>query len=224
MRAKLVLTAAFVMAAVVVTEAADAGHARTRGNRTVRVVFASPAIDLYHSASVRVSGLAARSAEVRLVGAIDRAGLAYEWKPYRWQVLRVQHGAWRGRLPAPPLLGIYRLQLRVDDGRRLLTSTEWLLPVVPVGTMQRASFPRAVGAVRDFVAHLPGHEVLVASKRWPLSSFDHRDPRLNRLFVIAYAPRGDRRPSSRLGLFVTTIRDGYHGRWRILQATTQPYD
>jgi hypothetical protein len=89
--------------------------------------------------------------------------------------------------------------------------------------MKRRSFSSNPGAVRNFVAHLPGDKVLVASRRWPLASFDHRDPRLNRLFVIAYAPRGDKRPSSRLGLFVTTARNGFHGRWRVLEATTQPY-
>jgi hypothetical protein len=223
MHAKLLLAAAFVVGAAAVTGAADAGHAKTRGI-PVRVVFGSPAIDLFHSASVRVSGIAARSAEVRLVGAIDRAGLAYKWTPYPWRVLRVHHGTWRGRLPAPPLLGIYRLQFRLDHGRKFLTSARWLLRVIPAGTMKRPSFRKAVGVLRDFVAQLHGHEVLVASKRWPLAGFDHRDPRLNRLFVIAYAPRGDKRRSSRLGLFVTTVRDGYHGRWRILQATTQPYD
>src|SRR3954470_1021129 len=213
MHAKLLLAAAFVVG-VAVTGAADAGHAGTRGT-AVRVVFGSPAIDLFHSASVRVSGIAASSADVRLVGAIDRTGLAYRWTPYPWRVLRVHQGTWRGQLPAPPLLGIYRLQFRLDHGRRFLTSARWLLRVVPSGTMKRPSFLKPAGAVRDFVAHLQGHEVLVASKRWPLASFDHRDPRLNRLFVIAYAPRGDKRRSSRLGLFVTTVRDGYHGRWRI---------
>jgi len=61
-------------------------------------------------------------------------------------------------------------------------------------------------------------------RRWPLAKFDHRDPRLNRLFAIAYAPRGDSRPGSRLGLFVTIVRDSLRGRWQLLQATTQPYD
>ena len=51
-----------------------------------------------------------------------------------------------------------------------------------------------------------------------------RDQRLNRMFAISYAPRGDHRASSRIGLFVTTVRNGLHGRWRLLEATTQPYD
>ncbi len=222
MFAKLLLAAAFAVGAAAVTGVADAGHSASREGRPVRVGFGSRAIDLYHSASVRVSGTTAGSVEVRLVGAIDRAGRAYEWTPYPWRALRVRQGSWRGLLPAPPLFGIYRLRLRLD-GRRFLSSVRWLLRVVPRGTLKRPSFPTAMGAVRHFVAQLPGHEVLVASRRWPLAKFDHRDLRLNRLFVIAYAPRGDTRLRSRLGLFVSTVRDGLRGRWRVLEATTQPY-
>lgn len=223
MRSKLLLATAFVVGVVTVTGVAAAGHTAAGGSRPVRVVLGKRAIDLFHSAAVRVSGVTARSAQVRLVGANDRAGLAYEWKPYRWQQLTLRHGSWHGVLPAPPLLGIYRVQLRLGDGPKLLSARRWLLRVFPRGTNARRSFATAVAAVRDFVAHLPRREVLVASRRWPAASFDHRDPRLNRLFAIAYAPRGDSRPSSRLGSFVSTVRNGYRGRWRVLQATTQPY-
>jgi hypothetical protein len=223
MHAKLLLAAAFVIGAAAFTGVAKAGHTAARDSRPVGVDFGSRAIDLYHSASVRVSGITARSVDVRLVGAIERAGRAYEWTPYRWRALRRDQGTWRGQLPAPPLFGIYQVQLRLDQGRRL-SSRRWLLRVFPPGTMRRPSFPSAVAAVRNFVAHLPGDEVLVALRRWPLARFDHRNPRLHRLFVIAYAPQGDNRPSSRLGLFITTVRDGYHGRWRLLEATTGPYE
>ena len=125
MRAKLLPAAAFLLATAAVTGVAAAG------NGPVRVVLGTPAIDLYHSASVRVSGITARSAQVRAAGAIDRAGLAYEWKPYRWQTLRVRDGTWHGLLPAPPLFGIYRLQLRFDRGRKVLSSPHWLLRVFP---------------------------------------------------------------------------------------------
>jgi hypothetical protein len=106
----------------------------------------------------------------------------------------------------------------------LLSSAHWLLRVFPSGTLRRSSFRTTGGAVRDFVARLRGHEVLVALRRWPLAEFDHRDPRLHRLFAVAYSPRGDCRPGSRLGLFITTVRNGFQGRWRVLEATTQPYD
>lgn len=116
---------------------------------------------------------------------------------------------------------VSKLQLRLDDGRRL-SSRRWLLRVFPRGPLGRHSFNTAAGAVRDFVAHLRGDQV--ALKRWPPAAFDHRDPRLNRLFVIAYAPRAHGEPSSRLGLFITTARDGFHGRWRVLETSTMPYD
>jgi hypothetical protein len=201
-----------------------AGDQGEHGRRIVRVMLRSRVIGLFHSAGVIVSGTTARGVEVRLSGATDSAGLAYEWTPYRWRRLRLLHGAWRGVLPAPALLGIYQLQLRLDSGRRLLSSTRWLLRVFRHGTVSRPSFPTAGSAVRSYVAHLPGDQVLVALRRWPQAGFDRRDRRLHRLFVIAYAPRGDNRLSSRLGLFITTVRDGFHGRWRLLRATTQPYE
>src|SRR5436853_2641549 len=133
MRAKLMLAAALVMAAGAVTGLAAAGSGR--------VVLHASAIDLYLSASVRVSGITARSAQVRPLGANDRSGLAYEWKPYPWQALRAGVDTWHGLLPAPPLLGIYRLQLRV--GSKVLSSPRWLLRVLPHGTMARRASPTA---------------------------------------------------------------------------------
>lgn len=206
-----------------VAAAGPVGKEGRHGPRLIRVVFRPDRIDLARSASISVSGTAARSVEVRLAGATDRAGLAFEWTPYRWRPLQRRHGRWRGVLPAPALRGIYRLQLRIDDGRRILSSARWLLRVFPHGVLARRSFSTAVAAVRDFVAHLPGDEILVALRRWPQAAFDHRNPRLHRLFVIAYAPRDDNRLSSRLGSFITTVRDGLAGRWRILEATTAPY-
>lgn len=194
-----------------------------RAKRRASVALRSPVIDLYRSAAIAVSGIVVRRVDVRLLGAIDRTGPAYEWTPYRWRRLRLRDGKWRGSLPAPPLFGVYRLQLRLDGGRRFLSSKHWLLRVFPPGTLARPSLRTPVAAIRYFVAQLRGHQILVAHRRWPMASFDHRDSRLQRLFAVAYAPRGDHKAGSRLGLFVTTVRDGYHGGWRILQATTQPY-
>jgi hypothetical protein len=190
----------------------------------VRVALGPAVIDLLQTASIRVDGLAAHRVEVGLLGATDPLGLAYQWTPYRWRALRLRDGTWRGVLPAPALPGVYEVELRIDHSHRLLTSAHWLLSVFPRGTMARLSFPSAVAVARDFVAGLAGHQVLVALRRWPQASFDHRDPRLHRIFVIAYAKRGDTRASSRLGLFLTTVRDGFQARWRLLTATTQPYD
>jgi hypothetical protein len=188
------------------------------------MTLGSRVTDRFHSNSVSVRGLTARSVDVRLLGAIDRRGRAYLWAPYGWQRLRLGSGTWRGVLPAPVLLGIYRLQLRLDHGRKLISSRRWLDRVFLPGTEARRSFARPARVLRDYVADLPGDQVLVAARRWPLPRFDHRDPRLHRLFVIAYVPRGHERPDSRLGKFITTVRDGFHGRWRLLEATTGPPD
>jgi hypothetical protein len=209
------------------SEAASASVASThdgaqQDNALVRVTFLSPVIDLYHPEGITVGGLKAHGAEVRLLGAIDRRGLAYEWTPYPWRHLRLLHGSWHGLLTPPPLLGIYQLQLRID-GHALLTSPNWLLRVFQPGTRSRQPYPTATAAVRGYVTQLAGSQHLVAIKQWPLAPFDHRNPRLHRLFVIAYAPSGDQRTDSRRGMFITTVRDGFHGRWRLLDATTQPY-
>ncbi len=52
--------------------------------------------------------------------------------------------------------------------------------------------------------------------------FDRRDPRLHQLMVVAYRPAGDKRVSDRLGMFIMSFRNGYGGRWRLLEATVSP--
>jgi hypothetical protein len=160
---------------------------------------------------------------VRLKGATDAAGLAYVWTPYRWRRLRLTDGRWTGALPAPALLGLYQLLLRVDGRRQTVQSPHWLLRVFRPQTLARPSFPTPVLVVRNFVGRLPGNEVVAALRRLKPAAFDHRDTRLQRIFAVAYAPRGDNRPSSRLGLFITTVRDGYRGGWRLLDASVEPY-
>jgi hypothetical protein len=190
----------------------------------VQVKLGQRVIPHFHSNSISVSGLTAHSIDARLLGAIDMGGRAYKWRPYKWQPLRLRQGVWHGALPPPVLLGIYQLQLRLDHGHGFLTSTHWLERVFPHGTEARPSFHTPAAVIRDYVAHLPGDNTLVAVKRWPLPAYDHRDPRLQRLFVIAYAPRAQNQPDSAVGKFITTVRDGFHGRWRLLQATTEPPD
>jgi hypothetical protein len=167
--------------------------------------------------------MSARSVKMHLAGATDESGLAYQWTPYRWHRLRLVHGVWRGGLPAPALRGIYPLQFRLHAGKRLLHSPHWLLRVFAPGTHNRPSFPNPADVIRHFVRQLPGDQVLIHARRWPQASFDRRDPRLNRIFVIAYAPRGNTQPGAQRGLFITTIRNGFNGQWSLLQATVQPY-
>jgi hypothetical protein len=219
----LVVLTGFACALCLVGIAPAAARSPGAHRAHVRLSLRTPVIDLFHSASVRVSGMSGQRAEVRLLGANDRKGLAYEWSPYPWQRMRSRQGTLRGLLPAPPLPGIYELQLRLP-GHRLLSRSSWLLRVFPSGTESRQTFARPAAVARDYVAHLPGDQVLVALRRWPMAAFDHRDRRLHRLFVIAYCPRGDNRPSARLGKFITAVREGFDGRWVLLEATTGPYD
>jgi hypothetical protein len=65
-------------------------------------------------------------------------------------------------LPAPPLLGIYRLQFRVQQ-HELLQSRQWLLRVLPPHTLKRSAFPTPRAVIRDYVSDLPGRQVLVAA-------------------------------------------------------------
>jgi hypothetical protein len=217
MTRKVVATTAAIAALVLSASASGQAPPAIR-------VHVQPRVVEYRPSQVSVTGVAASAVSVRLRGADDPAGPAYRWTAYRWHRLRLEQSSWRGVLPAPPLRGVYQLQFRVRQSERLLQAPRWLLRVMPPGTLKRSAFrtPRAV--VDDYVGDLPGDQVLVAARRWPQAAYDHRDPRLNRTFVIAYAPRGDRRPSSRLGAFITTVRDGYHGRWRLLETTTGPPD
>jgi len=199
------------------------GTAASAPARSIKVRL-HPRIVEYQPARVSVSGIAATSVSVRLRGANDPAGLAYQWAPYRWQRLRLVRGRWHGVLPAPPLRGIYQLQLRVGPRKRVLQSPHWILRVLPRGTLDRRPFPTPRAVIHNYVHHLPGNWVLVAARPWQRAAFDHRDPRLHRLFVISCAPRGNDNAGARRGLFITAVRDGYRGRWRLLETTAAPYD
>jgi hypothetical protein len=116
------------------------------------------------------------------------------------------------------------MQFQIQGPKRLLRSPHWLLRVLPPGTLNRPAFTTPLAAIRNYVSKLPGDQVLVAERPWPHPAYDHRDPRLLRLFVIAYAPQDDNTRSTQRGMFITTVRDGYHGRWRLLEATASPPD
>ena len=207
------------------TSSPQAARRTTSGpnTRTVRVRL-QPRVVEYGPARVSVSGVTAASVSVRLLDANDPAGLADQWAPYPWHRLRPVRGRWSGVLPAPPLRGIYQLQFHTQQRQRLLQSPHWLLRVFPPGTMRGSAFSSPQAVIRDYVSHLPGNQVLVAARPYPQAAYDHRNPRLHRIYVIAYAPQGENQPSSRLGLFITTVRNGYRGRWRLLEATIGPPD
>jgi hypothetical protein len=177
-----------------------------------------PVVALLHGgASITIYGIAAASLQVRLAGATGPTG-----RPLPWQPLTFAYGAWRGTLSSPRQRGIYPIRLRVRRGSTVLLSKRWLFRVFARGTLSRPSFatPRAV--VRWWVRTLPGRQRLAALRRWPRSASDRRDPQLHRVYVVAYSRAADTVVSHRLGMFVTAVRDGFHGRWRLLQATVGP--
>lgn len=182
------------------------------------VVVADPAIvRLGGPASVTVGGLAGPRLEVRLVGATTPAGAPLGWRP-----LRLVGKVWRGSLPKPALRGIYPIEVRAGAGQRVARSGNWMLRVFAAGTLSRPSFARPEGVAKWWVRTATGHARLIALRRWPRPGFDLRDRRLHQLFVVAYSPVGHPGVDDRLGMFVTAVRNGFDGRWRLLEATLQP--
>jgi hypothetical protein len=181
-----------------------------------RVELGPPIVGPAQRSSIVVSNVRVPSLQVLLMGATDQFA-----RPLGWRSLRSVGGSWRGILPAPAALGIYPVVLRVRVGATPFGSPQWLLRVFAPGTSSRPAFDDPVDVGRWWVETVP-RETLVAVKPWPLPDFDRRDPRLHRLFVVAYAPEIDAGVDDRLGMFITAVRDGYKGRWRFLEATVQP--
>jgi hypothetical protein len=97
-----------------------------------------------------------------------------------------------------------------------------MLRVFAAGTRSRPSFATADDVARWWVRNVPEHARLVALRHWPRPAFDRRDRRLHQLLVVAYSPAGHPLLRDRLGMFVTAVRDGFNGRWRLLEATVEP--
>jgi hypothetical protein len=138
-----------------------------------------------------------------------------------WQTLHRVDGAWTATVPSPALRGVYPIRLRTASGTPIGPSQLWVLRVYEPRRAKAPSFLHAIDVARWWVRAVRGG-TLRAVKRWPRPSFDRRDPRLHRLFVVAYSPRGRPAHSDRLGMFITAFRESYQGRWRLLEATVQP--
>jgi len=183
----------------------------------------SPRVDLQPSvvtfgehATIAVSGIDVRSLAVRLSGSTYADG-----EPLPWRSLRFVDGAWHGTLPAPAWRGVYPVEFRTGSTAAPIKPAGLFLRVFAPGTRERPSFDRPIDIVRWWVRTVP-QATLVAIKAWPRPAFDGRDVRLNRLFVVAYSLPGHPAADDQLGMFVTAFRDGYGGRWRLLDATVQP--
>lgn len=183
-----------------------------------------PQLRLYPAVAVRgenamvtVTGLDVPSLEVRVVGGTTNLG-----RPLPWTPLRHSRLGWHGRLPAPEFRGVYPIELRVGRGSPVMRSEDWILPIFALGTRSRPSFGSPEGVAGWWVRTLPLDARLVAMKRWPRPTFDLRDHRRHQLLVVAYTQAGHRRADDRLGMFVTAVRMGVRGPWRLLEATVVP--
>ena len=166
---------------------------------------------------VSVTSVDVPSLEVNVEGGTSVSG-----HPLRWRSLHLVDGEWRGAVPLPVRRGVYSLELRVREGGRVMSSSQWLLRVFAHGTQSRPAFPylREVAAWWVRTVHPGGY--LVATRRWRLSADDLRDPRRHQRLVIAYSLRGHRAVKDRLGVFVTAVRASPTGRWRLLEASVEP--
>ena len=104
----------------------------------------------------------------------------------------------------------------------MLRSDHWLLRVFARGTLARPAFKTPEEVAAYWVSTVGAKARIDALRRWPRPAFDRRDRRLHQLMVIAYSPDAKTKARDRLGIFVTAVRDGYHGRWRLLEATAVP--
>ena len=166
---------------------------------------------------VSVTSVDVPSLEVNVKGGTSVSG-----HPLGWRSLHLVDGEWRGAVPLPVRRGVYSLELRVREGGRVMSSSQWLLRVFAHGTQSRPAFPylREVAAWWVRTVHPGGY--LVATRRWRLSADDLRDPRRHQRLVIAYSLRGHRAVEDRLGVFVTAVRASPTGRWRLLEASVEP--
>ncbi|HKB93880.1 MAG TPA: hypothetical protein VKC62_06590 [Gaiellaceae bacterium] len=181
-----------------------------------QVLLVPNVVALGQVSSIQVGGVGGPTLQARLVGASAKGG-----RPLRWVSLRREHGVWAGSLPAPELRGAYPIELRVRPGAPVMRADDWLLRVFARGTLSRPSF-RTPEQVARWWVRTRAEAKLVAMRRWPRPAFDLRDRRLHQLLVLAYSPPGRPGPKDRLGIFITAVRDGYRGNWRLLEATAVP--
>jgi hypothetical protein len=183
---------------------------------TPRVSLQPAIVVLGGHATVLVAGWHESRLEVGLSGATDRTG-----RLLGWRVARRQGRAWVVELPRPALRGIYPVLLRERAGAPVTRSTRWLLRIFRREAAHEPTFTTPREAVRWWV-QTARHAKLAAVKQWQRSALDKRDPKLHRLFVVAFNLPGRPGVANRLGRFVTAVRDGYSGPWRLLEANVQP--
>ena len=223
MRKGLALFAGMVLvalAAVAGTSAfARTSQAATRGpNRHhLRIILSPRVVVPYGWSTIEIVGAADASAvAVRLRGASGVTG-----QPMPWIPLRRDGDRWTSRLPQPVLAGIYPIEVRTRPASVAKPATAAYLRVYWPGTEALPSFTTPEQVAESWVHDTTGG-TLDAIRPWPGTAIDHRLPALHRVFVIAYSPPGQPAAADRLGAFVTAVRDGFNGPWRLLEASVSP--
>jgi hypothetical protein len=182
------------------------------------VVTVTPRVVVpYLWASVGVEGVGdATGVDVRLLGASNIYGAIAPWIS-----LHRRRGSWRARLPQPVLPGIYPIKIRTHPAMTVARARVVYLRVYEAGTTARPLFTTSQQVAAWWVTSVAGGTV-VAIRRWPGTAFDHRLTKLNQLFVIAYSPRGTSAAGDRRGVWITAVREGYLGKWRLLEVSIRP--
>jgi hypothetical protein len=151
-----------------------------------------------------------------MLGASSILGTLIPWVP-----LHRRRRSWQARLPQPVLPGIYPIKVRIQPTVNLARVRTVYVRVYEAGTTGRPLFATPQEVAAWWVTNVAGGTV-VAIRRWPRSAFDHRLMRLHRLLVIAYNPPGKLLPADRLGAWITCVREGYLGKWRLLEVSVAP--
>ena len=194
------------------------GTATAPPTHHVRITVRPRTVVPYASAEIEVEGVPeATGVEVQLEGASGVLGAPFPWIGLR----RHQNGSWLARLPQPVLPGIYPIKLRTWPNLAITVSEVAYLRVYWDGTDTRPLFRAPEQVVAWWVRNAAGG-TLVAIRRWPSQAIDHRLASLHRLFVVAYSPPGGAGPQERLGAWITAVREGYGGNWRLLEASVSP--
>jgi hypothetical protein len=197
---------------------ADVVTAQTPAIHDVRITVTPRTVAPYAWAKIDVEGVPeATAVAVRLEGASGVLGTLLPWTALR----RQRDGTWLARLPQPILPGIYPIKLRTRPTLAISLAEVTYLRVYWDGTDTRPLFATPEQVAAWWVRSVAGG-TLVAIRRWPRQAIDRRLTRLHRLFVVAYSRHGTLALNERLGVWITAVREGYRGKWRLLEAAVTP--
>jgi hypothetical protein len=194
-----------------------AGAETAPKGRHVVIRISPPVVVPYLWASISVGGLGdATGVDVRMLGATNVRGDQISWMP-----LHRLRRDWEARLPQPVLPGIYPVDLRVRPTLEVISAPVVYVRVYEAGTTTRPTFATPAQVAIWWVADVAGGTV-VAIRRWQATALDHRLPSLHRLLVTSYDLPNTSGSTERLGIWITAVREGYSGNWRLLDASVTP--